>query len=573
FASYYGDHMVLQKKPSGAVVWGHGELGAMVTVTLSGASGLIIMEKTAQVKGPSGTWTTVLDPMDQGGPYALTAEQGLENVTLRDIYFGDVWLCSGQSNMAMTVLQVANASQELAAAARYPYVRIFAAAPARSHVELEDLEQIDLPWSIPTAAENLGHGNFTYFSAVCWLLGRSLYEALGSPIGLVEVAWGGTPIEAWSSRRVLQACGLPEDTGRHIWVDKGGREGPQISFQHGSCFNLKLALCFASSLNLALSSSTSPYQHLSGPQTPSVLWNAMIHPLLNMTLRGVAWYQGEPPFLSPRVQQPPLSHQALTSPSFWGTGEANAFLNTDQYNCTFPALIADWRRAFHTGSAGQTEPLLPFGFVQLSTYRRRSADDSFPRLRWHQTADLGVVPNARMPSTFMAVAMDLGDEQSPYGSIHPRDKQNVAHRLLLGARAVAYGDKDLVFQGPYPTRAILEVTRGLLNITYSQELICRQRDAQAFEVRSGISSPKRCEREGNTDGGFSPPQVCCSSQASPCQWLPAPVVAVGSRTVTLALSGCRMLVLGLRYAWAEWPCEYQACSLYNPQGLPAPPFL
>ncbi|NXB28078.1 SIAE acetylesterase, partial [Eulacestoma nigropectus] len=497
FASYYGDHMVLQKKPSGALVWGHGELGAVVTVTLSGAGGLIVMEKTAQVKEPSGTWTTILDPMDRGGPYALTAEQGLENVTLQDIYFGDVWLCSGQSNMAMTVLQVANASQELAMASRYPYVRIFAAAPARSDVELQDLERIDLPWSIPTA-ENLGHGNFTYFSAVCWLLGRSLYEALGSPIGLVEVAWGGTPIEAWSSRRVLQACGLPEDTGR---------EGPQTYLWHGACFNLKPAF-------------TSSHQHLSGPQTPSVLWNAMIHPLLNMTLRGVAWYQGE----------------------------ANAFLHTDQYNCTFPTLIADWRRAFHAGSAGQTEPLLPFGFVQLSTYRRRSVDDSFARLRWHQTADLGVVPNARMPSTFMAVAMDLGDEHSPYGSIHPRDKQNVAHRLLLGARAVAYGDKDLVFQGPYPTRAILEVTRGLLNVTYSQELICRQRDAQAFEV-------------------------CCSSQASPCRWLPAPVVAVGSRTVTLALGGCRTLVLGLRYAWAEWPCEYQACPLYNPQGLPAPPFL
>ncbi|NWV88589.1 SIAE acetylesterase, partial [Machaerirhynchus nigripectus] len=510
FASYYGDHMVLQKKPSGAVVWGHGELGAVVTVTLSGAGGLIIMEKTAQVKGPSGTWTTVLDPMDRGGPYALTAEQGWENVTLQDIYFGDVWLCSGQSNMAMTVLQVANASQELAVASRYPYVRVFAAAPARSDVELEDLERIDLPWSIPTA-ENLGHGNFTYFSAVCWLLGRSLYEALGSPIGLVEAAWGGTPIEAWSSRRALQACGLLEDTGR---------EGPQSSLWHGACFNLKPALCFAPLLSLALSSSTSPHQHLSGPQTPSVLWNAMIHPLLNMTLRGVAWYQGE----------------------------ANAFLHTDQYNCTFPTLIADWRRAFHTGSAGQTELLLPFGFVQLSSYRRRSVDDSFARLRWHQTADLGVVPNARMPSTFMAVAMDLGDEHSPYGSIHPRDKQNVAHRLLLGARAVVYGDKDLVFQGPYPTRAILEVTRGLLNVTYSQELICRQRDAQAFEV-------------------------CCSSQASPCQWLLAPVVAVGPRTVTLALGGCRTLVLGLRYAWAEWPCEYQACPLYNPQGLPAPPFL
>ncbi|XP_075630885.1 sialate O-acetylesterase isoform X2 [Balearica regulorum gibbericeps] len=478
FASYYGDHMVLQKEPAGALVWGYGEPGAVVTVVISGDGGLIVMKKTARVKGPSGTWTTVLDPMDRGGPYALTAGQGSENVTLRDVYFGDVWLCSGQSNMAMTVLQIVNASQELAAAARYPYVRIFAAAPARSNVELEDLKQIDLPWSIPTA-ENLGHGNFTYFSAICWLLGRYLYEALRYPVGLVEAAWGGTPIEAWSSQRALQACGLPEDVG-----------------------------------------SISPHWHLSGPQTPSVLWNAMIHPLLNMTLRGVAWYQGE----------------------------ANAFLHTDRYNCTFPALIADWRHAFHAGSAGQTEPLLPFGFVQLSSYRRQSPDDSFARLRWHQTADLGVVPNARLPRTFMAVAVDLCDERSPYGSIHPRDKQNVAHRLHLGARAVAYGEKDLVFQGPYPTRAVLEVTRALLNVTYTQELVFRRRDAQAFEV-------------------------CCSSQPSPCRWLPAPVVAVESHTVTLALAGCGTLVLGLRYAWAEWPCEYRSCTLYNTQGLPAPPFL
>lgn len=106
------------------------------------------------------------------------------------------------------------------------------------------------------------------------------------------------------------------------------------------------------------------------------------------------------------------------------------------------------------------------------------------------------------------------------GSIHPRDKQNVAHRLLLGARAVAYGDKDLVFQGPYPTRAILEVTRGLLNVTYSQELICRQRDAQAFEVRSGISSPKRSKGKAALTGVSPLPRCAAPARhphASGCQ--------------------------------------------------------
>ncbi|XP_051494482.1 sialate O-acetylesterase isoform X3 [Apus apus] len=464
FASCYSDHMVLQKEPAGAVVWGYGEPGAMVTVALSEDSGFIISKKTVQVKGPSGTWTTVLDPMDPGGPYTLTAMEASRNVTLQDIYFGDVWLCSGQSNMAMTVLQIVNSSQELAAAAHYPHVRLFTAAPARSDQELEDLEQIDLPWSIPTAA----------------------WKWLSPP----------TP---------LLCC----------------------------CFFLPICSCF-------LNRKSGPWEFLlllgcllavwavpaRGPRLPRGAGGGGLgrHPH-----RGLVLPQGSAGLWAAGGGREP--------------GEENTHLHTDQYNCTFPALIADWRWAFHTGSTGQNQLLLPFGFVQLSTYRRQSPDDSFARLRWHQTADLGVVPNARMPSTFMAVAMDLGDEHSPYGSIHPRDKQTVAHRLHLGARAVAYREKNLVFQGPYPTRAILDMTRDLLNITYSQELVWRHRDMLAFEV-------------------------CCSSG-----WLPAPVVTVEFHQVTLALAGCGTLVLGLRYAWAEWPCDYQSCALYNAWGLPAPPFL
>lgn len=116
------------------------------------------------------------------------------------------------------------------------------------------------------------------------------------------------------------------------------------------------------------------------------------------------------------------------------------------------------------------------------------------------------------------------------GSIHPRDKQNVAHRLQLGARAVAYGEKDLVFQGPYPTRAVLEVTRGLLNLTYSQELVCRQRDTRAFEVRvvgRGGKLPPRAGRGKPTLMEVSPlPRSAAPHPAGGCRhpwwrWGPA----------------------------------------------------
>uniref|UniRef100_A0A8C8RR00 Sialic acid acetylesterase n=1 Tax=Pelusios castaneus TaxID=367368 RepID=A0A8C8RR00_9SAUR len=484
FASYYADHMVLQKKPAGAVVWGYGEAGANVTVSLS-RDCKVIMKKMAQVEEHSEAWKVVLDPMNHGGPYSMKAEQHSKgepkNLTLQNIYFGDVWLCSGQSNMVMTVSQIINASKELSEAPLYPYVRLFTASLIQSKVELQDLAKIDLQWSIPTA-ENLGHGNFSYFSAVCWLFGRSLYETLQYPIGLVESAWGGTPIEAWSSGRVLQECGLPRDVRRFL--------RPKL---------------------------------VSGPETPSVLWNAMIHPLLNMSLMGVIWYQGE----------------------------NNAFLNTDLYNCTFPALIADWRRAFHSGSEGQTQPLFAFGFVQLSTFRRQHQDDSFARIRWHQTADFGYAPNKRLPNTFMAVAVDLCDEHSPYGSIHPRDKQNVVYRLHLGARAVAYGEKGLVFQGPYPVKVVVDEARGLINVMYEQEILLLLMHDHIFEV-------------------------CCSPQLSPqepCQWVPAPMVSASSHTVTLSSPGCRDTVTRLRYAWAEWPCEYRRCPLYNRHLLPAPPFV
>ncbi|XP_030874046.1 sialate O-acetylesterase isoform X2 [Leptonychotes weddellii] len=240
----------------------------------------------------------VLDPMKPGGPYKVMAQQtfGRKNITLRvhDVLFGDVWLCSGQSNMQMTVSQIFNATKELANTAAYQSVRIFSVSLVQAERELEDLAQVDLQWAKPTS-ENLGHGIFKYMSAVCWLFGRSLYDTLQYPIGLVSSSWAGTPIEAWSSGRSLRACGV-------------------------------------------LTRGLIPSDSVTGPSKYSVLWNAMIHPLHNMTLKGVIWYQGE----------------------------SNVNFNRDLYNCTFPALIEDWRQTFHRGSQGQTERFFPFGFVQRS---------------------------------------------------------------------------------------------------------------------------------------------------------------------------------------------------------------
>ncbi|XP_038817066.1 sialate O-acetylesterase [Salvelinus namaycush] len=480
FASYYGDHMVLQKAPERAVLWGYGPDDAEVTVFLSGGP---VTNNAPAVSVAAGIWKVALVPMEAGGPYNLTAVlQNNHSITLTDVLFGDVWLCGGQSNMAFTTSQVFNASEELALASKFPQVRIFMAALEQSYTELTDLAGVEVPWSVPTA-KLLGGGDFKHYSAVCWMFGRHLYKVLKYPIGLVTSCWGGTPVEAWSSPRALQHCDLDRING--------------------------FPMPYTPSMYLSV-------------WTNSILWNAMIHPLLNMTIKGAIWYQGE----------------------------ANTDYNQKKYSCSFPSMIDDWRMAFHQSSGGQTAPDFPFGFVQVSTYRKATLSEGFPNIRWHQTADYGFAPNLRMKNTFMAVAMDLGDEMSPFGSIHPRDKQDVAYRLSLGARAVAYGEEGVSFQGPFPSRVL--VNDQYINVTYDQRVSVTQ-SKDIF-------------------------QICCSVVRAPCDslslWVPAPILQWGLSAVQVSTNYCSMNnVAGLRYAWRDWPCDFKACPVYSADGvLPAPPF-
>nr|ACO14464.1 Sialate O-acetylesterase precursor [Esox lucius] len=144
FASYYGDHMVLQRAPERAVLWGFGPDDAKVTIYLSGQAA------APAVSVFTGIWRVTLVPVQAGGPYNVTAVFQNQSITLTDVLFGDVWLCGGQSNMAFTTSQVFNASEEMALASEFPHVRIFMASLEQSHTELIDLAGLEVPWSVPT---------------------------------------------------------------------------------------------------------------------------------------------------------------------------------------------------------------------------------------------------------------------------------------------------------------------------------------------------------------------------------------------------------------------------------------
>lgn len=492
FASYYGDHMVLQQAPKRSQVWGYADTeGTTVTVTLTGFPSINTTVVRHEELGRN-IWKVLLPAAPPSGPHSvhtLTAESSDGSAMLQDVLFGDVWLCSGQSNMQFTLDMVFNATEEVKDAVNYPYLRLFTVALKSSATQKYDLLEIEEKWSLPNK-DTVGHSNWSYFSAVCWLYGKYLYQKLLYPIGLIDTDWGGTPIEAWSSPDALAQCDPSkpeEDNLEYIGSD------PK-------------------------------------PNERSVLWNSMIHPFLNMTIYGAIWYQGE----------------------------ANAG-SPDSYKCRFPAMINDWRMNFNLGSENQTDILFPFGFVQLAPWRNDSSIiKGFPDIRWHQTADYGFVPNPDMPKTFMAVAIDLPDFTSPYNSIHPRDKQDVASRLVLSALAVAYNRNPGKFQGPMISAFYIDIGYFTLGLEFDN-------GTSALDVRA-------------TDGF----EICCSlnnqslCNGSDSKWIQAPIIKHTSTMVTLSYKdGCsREYVMGLRYLWRESPCSLKKCAVYSVENnLPVPPFV
>jgi sialate O-acetylesterase len=157
-------------------------------------------------------WSVTLDAQTEEGPFQVILSQPLPNgtletITLNDVLFGDVWICSGQSNMHFTVNRMFNASVEIENAYKYPKVRLFTVADAPSFTPQEELLAISLKWSVASNVTVQGEAT----SAVCWLFGRMIQKGLGGrPIGLIHSSWGGTDIEYWTPPEVLKDCGITQ---------------------------------------------------------------------------------------------------------------------------------------------------------------------------------------------------------------------------------------------------------------------------------------------------------------------------------------------------------------------------
>ncbi|XP_065177666.1 sialate O-acetylesterase-like [Sycon ciliatum] len=506
-----GSNMVLQRAPRQAAVWGWSKPQDTVTVTVDKTPGV------AATADSTGMWKAMLSPMEAGGPHVVTASSKANTTVLsmENVLFGDVYICSGQSNMQFTLDQAFNATAEAAAADGFPNIRVFTVALKPSLKPELELLGITEPWMAASKASIGGGGAWKYFSAVCWLFGRDLYTSFDGkiPIGLISNNWGGTTVQSWSSAEALEKCNQTLTEGA-----EDVQTWPDVTEQ------------FSEEYFLGQSDS----QGVNGPLASdlSIRYNGMISPYRPMQISGAIWYQGE---------------------SNVGAG---ARKGGEYYACQFPAMIADWRVKFNQSD-------MYFGFVQLAPWLDGSTNMTLiAELRQSQLAAL------KLPKVGVATAADHGDPTSPFGSIHPRDKQVVGARLALNALGLHYGMTTMEYQSPFPSGA--------------EPVSVKAQGAGMFEVSIALSVTSssvqlQWKLVNATCMEKVPPQECSTFEfqaASDKSWHMADSVSIldNKITVTGVVPGTTAVqahpVSGVRYAYSTWP----VMTLYTAADLPLLPF-
>ena len=405
-ASVFGDHMVLQREQP-LQVWGWAEPGESVVVAVG--------KSTATVKADeSGRWQVELPAMQASAEAVRFVVEAKNRIELSDVLVGEVWLCSGQSNMEWTVAISASAQQEIAEA-KYPLIRHIKVPLVPSTVPLDSFNG---SWQVcsPETA-----GNFT---ACGYYMARKLQKELNVPIGLVNSSWGGTRIEPWTPPVGFQQVQALQDIYRSVI----GRTPGTPEYRSRLADHLAAVEAWLTDAKTKVDSATgvapSPAYPgelvpFSSNQDPSMLYNGMIHSLVGFPLRGAIWYQGE------------SNH-----------GEGMLYLEKKK------ALIGGWRELWGQGD-------FPFYYVQIAPFRYGNEDPTILPKFWEAQAAV-----QKIPQTGMVVINDI----ATLNDIHPPNKQDVGLRLAQLALKNDYGKADVVANSPEFSG--LEILKDRLKVTF-----------------------------------------------------------------------------------------------------------
>lgn len=540
--SYITDNMVVQRN-SVMKITGHASSGSKVNVIAGWDS------RSREVKADSeGKFDISLDTPDAGGPYSIIIADKDSKVKVGNVLSGELWLCSGQSNMEFPVegwTSVMDADH-VVSTARNPDIRLLQVKKRVAFSPQDDIETNMGGW-VEAAPNTMD------FSAIAYLYAKELRDSLKVPVGVIDATWGGTPAEAWTSYGFLkgvpgfegelsamESCGFDASRLREnyekemrAWMkfaQKGGEEirpgdkltgnvlpadyFERIGFGNGfdgivwvqkeidvpaedagKPMTLKLGAIDDEDVTylngVDFSSLPKKPASIEGSSYPTVLYNAMIHPLRNLPIKGVLWYQG-----------------------CANVGRA------EQYETLFKSLINNWRDTWDSE--------FPFYFVQLAGWLAPHSvqpDSEWAALRNAQSKAL------QLPNTAMVSAIDLGNP----GDIHPRDKQTVAHRLALTALGRDYG-----FDTNYKAPQCISMQKmgNKIVLKFDDDLTATSVAILGFII-------------GDADGDFDQ----------------AVARMADSRTLELYSPLVKKPVC-VRYDWADFPNG----NLYSRHGIPVAPF-
>jgi len=379
--SVIGENMVLQQKHENPI-WGWTEEGEQISVSIAGQTHKAKADK-------SGYWKVILAPMDASAKAKTLSIKGKSSSLIySNVLVGEVWLCSGQSNMGWALGNSDDADLETMTA-NYPNLRLISVPQTGTQKPQNDFKG---QWesTTPDIAKQ--------FSAVGYLFGRRLHLALGVPVGLIDNAWGGSACEAWIPRDRLNATPVAKPY-MQLWketeenYDAKAAQGKYEAQKAKWIEQVKKAQAAGKPRPRA---PRAPRNPLTGQHRPANLYNGVLKPIIGYGIKGAIWYQGE---------------------SNSGRGHA--------YREVFPLMIETWRRDWNQGD-------FSFYWVQLADFMNEDEepmDNNWPELREAQTLTLDKLKNVGE-----AVIIDVGEGRD----IHPRNKQIVANRLVRNALAKDY---------------------------------------------------------------------------------------------------------------------------------------
>jgi sialate O-acetylesterase len=490
----FTDNMMLQRDQP-VRVWGWADAGEEVSVAVAG--------KSAATKADAqGAWKVELPVIKQGENLELTVK-GKNSLSLKNIIVGDIWVCSGQSNMEMGLGGCLGSAEDIKAA-NFPKIRRI----KFNHVQTPE-PQPDAPAATPWQV--CSPETVAQFTAAGFYFAREIQEKTGVPIGIVDSNWGGTKIEPWVAAEGLGLVDAlkPEFTARQDALKAYQTQLPVAltAMENWIAQTRK---------NLAAGVQTTPPPAIPGmPSSKSSysgMYNAMIHPIVQLPIKGALWYQGE---------------------SNGNEGET--------YYDKKCALIGGWRKQWGLGD-------FPFYFVQLANYQAPTQDpaggNGWAKLREAETKSL-TIPNTGMAVIIDTVALPEAND------IHPKNKFDVGLRLALWALAKDYGKKDVVYSGPLFKALKIENGKARLAFDHTGKgLMIGKKEGRSPAVENKEGKLQRFAIAGADKKWF---------------WADA---VIDNNTVTVSSPDVKEPV-AVRYAFEMNP---DGANLYNRDGLPASPF-